>query len=418
METAKRPRVVIVGGGFGGIEVALQLKGFNKYCEVLLISDKTYFEYYPGLYKVVTGMLPTEVSIPLWMIFDKTPIRVEHDKITLFDTEQKTVTGESGTVYHYDYLVIAMGSQTNYFGIEGLPEHSFGFKSVHEALRLKKHFYHLFIEGNGIKDDLISLLHILIVGAGPSGVELAGDLKIYLKELAQKHHVDTSLITIDLIEAAPRILPMLPPEVSAKAEWRLRKLGINIFTNRALLKEDIETVHLKDMQLKTETVVWTAGTKIHDYFRSIPGAEENEKKRIIVNEYLSLPLHPQVFIIGDGAATPFTGLAQTAMHNGKYVGKAIRSLLQGKKPAIYKPHKGAYVIPIGHRWALFVWRKLQIYGLVPWLLRSLIDLRYYAHILSPGRVWYMLREGKKYHGLAGGCEQEKINNSAPVQTYE
>ncbi|HSE56733.1 MAG TPA: NAD(P)/FAD-dependent oxidoreductase [Candidatus Paceibacterota bacterium] len=407
MNTGSKPRILIVGGGFGGIETALGLKDVADQYQVTLLSDKTYFEYYPALYKVVTGALPTEVSIPLWMIFDQTAITVEHDRAVTFIPEEKRVIGESGSHYEYDYLVLAIGSQTNYFSIPGLAEHSLSFKSVHEALRLKNHFYRLFTQGNGVKEELVSLLHIVIVGAGPSGVELAGDLKEYLQTLAEKHHVDPSLVTIDLIESNPRVLPSLPESVSRMAEARLRKLGINIFTNRTLMQKDIEEVHLRDMQMKTETVIWTAGTKINEQFAKIPALAFSARKRVVVDEYLRVPELSNFFIVGDGAETPYSGLAQTAIHNGKYVAQAIKKVITGKTLTPYNPHKGAYIIPIGSRWAILAMNRFRAYGFLPWVLRTLVDVRYYAHILPFRRLWYVLREGKKYGGIAGGCKNEE-----------
>lgn len=407
MEEKKKQRIIIVGGGFGGIETALGLKHLGKQAEILLISDKTYFEYYPALYKVVTGTMPTEVAVPLDLIFDKTAIRIEQDKITKFLPDEKKIIGESGTTYDYDHLVLAIGSQTNYFNIPGLGELSLGFKSVHEALRLKNHFYDLFVQGKGFKDELVALLHIVIVGAGPSGVELAGDLKVYLQELALKYNVDPSLVTIDLIESNPRVLPVLPEKVSKQAEARLRKLGINIFTNRTLMEKDITDVHLRDMQMKTQTVIWTAGTKINELFASIPGAEFSIKKRVLVDEFLRMKGRNDFYIIGDGADTPFSGLAQTAIHNARYLAKALSRVVNGKKPKPYKPHKGGYIIPIGSRWAILVVKWFRMYGIIPWLIRTVVDLRYYAHILSWSRVWYILREGKKYEGIGGGCSNQK-----------
>ncbi len=411
MEAKKSPRILIVGGGFGGVEVALRLRSIaGKAAEVTLVSDKTYFEYFPALYKVVTGAIPTEVSIPLWMIFDKTKITVVHDRIIGFKPETNLALGAEGSQYHYDYVVIALGSQTNYFGLDGLDKLSFGFKSVNEALELKQHLCTLFENCENLShDELVARFHVVIVGGGPSGVELAGDLKDHLQAMAIENKVDPSLITIDLVESNGRLLPMLSEKISVKAEHRLRNLGINIYTHRTLVREDIEQVFMKDMQMKSSTVIWTAGTKINNLFYSIPGAHEGEKKRVAVNSYLQLPEKDNVFIIGDGAATPFSGLAQTAIHNGAYVAQVIKKLLQGKKPESYKPHKGAYVIPIGKNWAIFTWDGLRMYGRFPWFLRSLVDLRYYAHLLSLHRLWYVIREGRKYRSFSGGCHEAHLH---------
>lgn len=400
----KVPHIVVVGGGFGGIEVIKRLKGVSA--KVTLVTKSSTFEYYPALYKLVTGALPIEVSVPLQTILPQTEII--YGTYTGVDQLRQVimVTTPDGTSTDiaYDYLVLALGSETNFFNIKGLPELSYSFKSVDAALRLKQHFCDLFGRTKDLpKETIVSMLHVLIVGGGPSGVELAGDLRSYLTRVALEFGVDPSFVTIDLIESNNRVLPTLPPKVSARAEARLRKMGVNIFVNRTLAQQEVEEVILKDMSVNSHTVIWTAGTRINSAFSTIPGATLDERKRIVVSPTLSLPNDNHVFVIGDGAATPYSGLAQTAIDHGIFVADTIQRLIHGKTPRSYKPKRPAFVVPIGNNWALFNRGNFMMTGFIPWVLRSAVDFRYFTHIVPLSHVFAVFQQGKKYRKIKGGC---------------
>jgi NADH:ubiquinone reductase (H+-translocating) len=399
--------VVIVGGGFAGVEITRRLLKHDAPVTITLISKNDTFEYYPGLYKLVTGAIPMEVSIPLRTLFPKKVTIVQGVYKTL-DQKSKQVVLEDGHTITYDYVVLAMGSETNYFNIPGLPERSFSFKSVSEALRLKQHLCKLFTNAKEVsKEDMVARLHTVIVGGGPSGVELAGNLKAYLAEAAKEYSVDPSYITIDLIEAAPRILPALSEKVSGIAEKRLRQMGVNIFVNRALQSEDIEQITLKDMQMKTGTVIWTAGTRVNPAFGTTPGATLDEKKRVAISPLLTLSTTHEIFIAGDGAGTTYSGLAQTAMHDGKYIAYAIDALSRGRIVKAYRPKKPSFVIPIGTGWAMYIHNNTILTGVIPWILRSIIDFKYFTSTMSLGYACKVLEKGKRYRKSHTSCGLEE-----------
>lgn len=403
-DSKKLPHIVVVGGGFAGIEVLKSLKGVDA--QVTLVTKAQTFEYYPALYKLVTGALPIEVSVPIKTIVPMS--EVVYGTYTGVDQLRQvimvTVPDGTSTEIAYDYLVLALGSETNFFNIKGLPELSYSFKSVDAALRLKQHFCDLFSRTKDLpKETVVSMLHVLIVGGGPSGVELAGDLRSYLTRVARDFGVDPSLVTIDLIESNNRVLPTLPPKVSALAEARLRKMGVNIFVNRTLAAQEVEEVILKDMSVNSQTVIWTAGTRINSAFGTIPGATLDERKRIVVSSTLSLPNDNHVFVIGDGAATPYSGLAQTAIDHGVFVGDTIQRLIYGKQPRTYKPKRPSFVVPVGTNWALFNRGNFVMTGFIPWILRSAIDFRYFTHIVPLSHVFAVFQKGKKYRKVKGGC---------------
>src|SRR3989344_5938636 len=168
-------KILIIGGGFGGVRTALDLdKRKIPNASIALVSDRPHFEYHPALYRVVTGRSPLEVCIPLRDVFEGKEVAVAQDRIVGIDLAGKTVEGFSGTYYKYDFLVLALGSETEYFDIPGLPELSFGFKSINEALRLKRHLQELF-EGMAKEDhgDKVKSASFIVIGGGASGVELA-----------------------------------------------------------------------------------------------------------------------------------------------------------------------------------------------------------------------------------------------------
>lgn len=402
VQSAKiRKTIAIVGGGFGGVRAALDLaRRAGTQHDIVLLSDKPHFEYTPTLYKVVTGGSALEVCIPLATIFRDLPVRLVEARVTDIDLSQRTIKCESGYTTTYDYLVLALGSETAYFNIPGLSDLSFSFKSTYEALQLKKHLEGVFASAAQTKtaDDKVSLGHIVIVGAGASGTELAGEMAEYARCLAKKYSVDPGLVTIDLFEGAPRVLPLLPPEVSERVKQRLHELGINVFLNRVLMKEEVDGVFLKDMQLKTKTVIWTAGVKPNALVAKIAGLSLDKRGKVVVNEFLQPPGFTNVFIVGDIAATEFSGMAQTAMAAGAYVARAILSP-RTIKP--FKPKKPAYSIPVGPSWAATIFGPLTLYGYAGWILRRAADLRYFTTILSPWQALTAFRNGKK---LACDCK--------------
>ncbi len=407
----KIPNIVIVGGGFAGIATIKKLKKLDVKANITLVSKSDIFEYYPALYKLVTGALPIEVSVPIDVIFKNQNIEFKKETFINLDEEKQIIITKNSTdkesIFSYDYLVLALGSETNFFNIKGLPELSYSFKSVDAAIKLKKHFCDLFKDSKDLtKEQLVSMLHVVIVGGGPSGVELAGDLKHYLIDLAKHHKTDPSFITIDLIEASNRILPTLPEKVSIIAEARLRKMGVNIFTNRALASQEIEEVFLKDMKMSSHTVIWTAGTRINDTFNKIPGIILDDHKRVMVSDFLSLSKDNNVFIAGDGAATKYSGLAQTAIDHGNYIATNISKLEKGEKTNIYNPKTPSFVIPIGNYWAIFNHNNFVMSGFLPWILRSLIDMKYFIQIVPIKYVLTVFQKGKKYRKVYGGCEVE------------
>ena len=395
--TMQKKRILIVGGGFGGVKAALSLAEERlPDTKVVLVSDKPHFEYTPALYRVVTGSSPLEVCIPLREIFEGTNVEVVEDTIIEANPVEQVLLGSSGSRYAYDFCVLALGSETNYFGIPGLEKLSYGFKSITETLHLKRHLHEMFEAcAKGTKEEKVCSAHIIVIGGGATGVELAGVLTAYAKRTSKMHGLDPSLVTVDLIEASPRLLPNMPEAVSNRVKERLHALGVNIFLNRTLIKNEVEEVFMKDMQLKTKTVVWAAGVKPSSFYAKVKGLVLDKRGRAEVSEQLEAKGVKNLFVIGDAASLPFSGMAQTASWDAEYAAKCIAARVRGEEmPKPYVQRAPYHAVPVGPKWAVVLLGKFAIYGRVGWWMRRAADLRYFFSILPIGKALHVFRDGK------------------------
>jgi NADH:ubiquinone reductase (H+-translocating) len=378
-----RKRVLIVGGGFGGVKAA-QILSKDKRFHVRLVDPKSFMEYHAATYRMTTGRSAMEVCIPYRDLLKYTETELIRDAITAIDPVKKEATGQSGSVYGYDYLIFGVGCESSYFGIEGVEQNAFSINSVDDALVLRSHIHDLFDKVKVAKpDEKAALLHIAVIGGGASGVELAGELAWYTRMLSRQHAIDASLVSIDLIEAMPRLLPLLPEKLSAYALQRLRTLGVNVYLNRSVVKETIDTLFLKDMQMTTKTVVWTAGLKGNRLAASIPGLALDKRGRIVVDGFLRPAGTDGMYVIGDVASTKYSGMAQTALADAAYAASAILAEADSRKVPPYTQPAPAYAVPVGPGAAVVLWHGLQFTGSVGWFLRRAADMRAFLSMLKP-----------------------------------
>lgn len=372
--------ITIVGGGFGGIKAALELSK-DKRNKVTLISDRSDFQYYPALYSSATGHSHLESWVPLGTIFADDDVQVHIDTIESIDKKAKTLKGKSGTVYHYETCILALGTVTTYFGIKGLDTYAYGIKSEAEIKRLKQHLYTDIAENQTLDK------HYVIVGGGPTGVELAAALGSYITRLCKRYGVKDSSVSIELIEAAPRILPRMSEKSSRKVQRRLEKLGVNVMTDKKVEEASANDLIVSGESIESRTVIWTSGVMNNPFFKE-NNFELAQNGRVTVDEYMKTD--DSVYVIGDNAATPFTGLAQTALHDALYVAESIKRINKGKPPKKYKAIMPPVVVPVGKRWAVFEWRGLKMYGWLAAILRRAADFIGYSDMLPLGQalgVW-------------------------------
>jgi NADH dehydrogenase len=365
MATQQKHKVLILGAGFGGIKTALELSR-SPNLEITILSDRDSFRYYPTLYTAAVGKSSTGSTIPLSEIFEDKNVRINKTQAKTVNREKQTVKDTAGKIYKYDILVIALGVVTNFFGIKGLEEYSYGIKSLEEAQELRNHLHKQLI------DDKKPDLNYVVIGGGPTGVELAGALPAYIHHIMKKHGLRERKVHIDLVEAAPRLLPRLPKPTSHAVQKNLRKLGVKLYLNEAVKAETADSLMLNDHPLESHTVVWTAGVTNHPFLKE-NDFELNEHGKAAVNEYLRA--ESNIYVIGDNADTPYSGMAQTALYDGIFVAENIKRSLEGKKLHTYVPSKPIYVITAGPRWAAVLWGNLHLYGWAGWVLRETADLK-------------------------------------------
>ncbi len=366
-------RIVIVGGGFAGVKAARQLANRSG-LSVTLVSNKDYFCYYPTLYHSATGHPGSESSIPLAEIFKGTNVNLIIDTVTELHSRSKTVVTQSAQKIAFDELILALGVVTSYFGIAGLEEYSYGVKSIDQLLELKNHFHQLMV------DEHQPDTSYLVVGAGPTGVELSAAMGAYLKQVARHYKLRKTRINICLIEAAPRVLPRSSERASKLVTRRLRQLGVKVMTNQKVEGSTAESLTVSGQKIPSQTVIWTAGVTNHPFFKDHPNDFSlNERGKVVVDKHLLAA--PHIYVIGDNAATPFSGLAQIAVHDGSFVADHILRLAAGQQPVEYHSQAPTTVVPVGHNWAIVEMGKISFGGLAGHLLRRAADLVGYWDIL-------------------------------------
>ncbi len=369
--------ITIVGGGFGGVKAALELAKDSTNA-ITLISDKPDFQYYPALYGTATGHSHAQSWVPLGQIFaGKDNIRVVLDEIVNIDPHKHVLTSIEGVKYSYETVILALGTVTTYFGIEGLDTYAYGIKSATEIKKLKHHLYSQLSERGSVDKNYV------IVGAGPTGVELAAALGSYLERLCKHYGVSHKSFNISLVEAAPRVLPKMSEVTSARVKKRLEKMGVNVQIGQAVQSATADKLIVNGKPIKSQTVIWTSGVANHPFYK------ENGQHftlapngRVVVD--IRMLAAKDVYVIGDNAATQYTGLAQTALHDAIFVAGNIGRMKKKQPLKEYKAVMPPVVVPVGENWAVFEWRKIRLSGWLASIIRRMADLVGYSDILPIG----------------------------------
>lgn len=376
--------LTIVGGGFGGVKTALEVSK-DPNAKITLITEMPHFQYYPALYSAATGHSHLEAWVPLSQLFENSPnVEIIIDSIATIDPQRHLLISASGKRYTYHTVVLALGSVTTYFGIEGLDQYSYGIKSVAEVNAFKRHLYEEMGQNHQVDK------HYVVVGGGPTGVELAAALVTYLERLRKQFKISESRrIHIDLIEAAPRILPRMSEKASKIVHKHLEDLGVKVQVGKAVQSQNADSLIVSGKPISSHTVIWTSGVANNPFYKA------NEKHfkfapngKIVVDKYMRAAAG--VYVIGDNAATPNAGLAQTALHDAIYIAKNIQRHANGQQPKPYKAVKPPVVIPVGENWAILEWRNIRIYGWLGSLIRRAADFIGYHDYLPLGQalgVW-------------------------------
>lgn len=375
-------KIVILGGGFGGVYTLKYLHRFfhnKKEVKLILVNKKNYFLFTPLLHEFATGGVSLENLVePVREIIKCCDYEFIHGEVEKIDLEKKIVYLRKKEI-KYDYLVIALGSKTNFYNIPGAKENSFTLKSLDDAIKLRNHFIHMFeLAAN---NDNEGNLTFVIVGGGATGVELAGEMsdyfyktfsKIYSKEVISK-------VKIILIERGDELISQFSPKLRQKALERLKKQNINVLLSKGVVEVGEDFLKLDDGEIiKTKTVIWTAGIE-PNLPEIIGNVERDNKGRLIVNEYLQVKNYENVFAIGDVCCfvqneKPLPQLAQVAVRQAEITGKNIFNLIKNKplEKFIYK-HQGD-LISLGRFFAIGEIKGFAFSGFFAWILWRVVYL--------------------------------------------
>ncbi len=369
--------IVIAGGGFAGIKLARKLRK-QKDIRITLINDFEYFRYSPALYRAATGFKIGIARLPIeWMLIDCNNVSVVIGRIIDLDKNKKQIKLEDGQKIDYDKVVFALGAVNNYFGIKGLNEYSYGVKTVQEAIELKAHIHNSLTQKAKAADE-----NYVIIGAGPTGVELAGALGAYLIDVVKKHKLKHHLVKIYLVEAESRILPQMSEKASRKVNRRLTKLGVEILVNTTVKSETLSELNTSVGMIKSKNVIWAAGTQNNPFFKEHPEVFTlNKRGYVTVNQHLQV--EPNIYVCGDNAATTYSGLAETAVRHANFIAKDIVARIHHTtRPKQYEK-ASMQVVPVGSRWSVFQYKSLVISGRLISLMRRFADIFGYTDVLGP-----------------------------------
>ncbi|PJE58048.1 MAG: hypothetical protein COU81_02765 [Candidatus Portnoybacteria bacterium CG10_big_fil_rev_8_21_14_0_10_36_7] len=399
-----KQKIVILGGGFGGVRCAKDLaRLFGKQVSITLIDKNDYQLFYPALYEASTTLksdgealkVKKVITFPYDKIFAGSSVEILKAKIISVDTSLKQIFTDS-KVLNYDYLVVSTGAETEYFNTPGAKENSMPLKTLENAIALRNKIAWLVesASASGCEE-----LRFVIVGGGFVAVEFVGELKNYLDKLAHLHKLLKNKIVIEVIEGNDSLLAGLSPKVAEKVQARLCRLGIKFKFGKRITEVLSSGVVLDGGEkIKANLVIWAAGVKgCSVNYAVVPLV--NKRGRVEVDEYLRMKDNENVFVLGDVCSfgASFTGhalpqLAQIAIDEGKQVAKNIQALMTNERMIAYKPSTYGFMVPVSGKYAIFCSAKGEIIvsGFIGWVLRRLADLRYIVNVLSFGsalKIW-------------------------------
>jgi NADH dehydrogenase len=366
-----RAQVVIIGAGFAGLNAGKSLK--NVDVDVTIIDRRNFHLFQPLLYQVASAALnPSDIAYPIRSVFRRqTNVRrIVMGNVVGIDLERRRVKLDEGANVQFDYLVVATGATHSYFGNDQWSEFAPGLKTIEDALYIRRQILSAFEEAERHPERARELLTFVVVGAGPTGVEMAGamaEIAVHAMENEFKH-IDPKSSRVVLIEGAPHVLPVYPESLSIKAKRQLETLGVEVVTGSLVESIDGKGVTLGDgTRIDSETVLWAAGVKASP-LGELLGAPLDKAGRVAVESDLSIPGSRNVFVVGDLATVPeVPGVAPAAMQMGRHVARLIRSDLRGKarQPFVYRD-KGS-LATIGRARGVADFGAVRFSGFLAWV---------------------------------------------------
>jgi NADH dehydrogenase FAD-containing subunit len=386
-----QPRIIIVGAGFGGLAAAKALK--TTPAEILLIDRTNHHLFQPLLYQVATSVLtPSQIATPIRSVLrNQKNTTVIMGEVTGVDKDQKCVivsdADRQNVPIAYDYLILATGASHSYFGHNEFAEYAPGLKSLADAEAARNKILQAFETAEAEEDAARhrDLLTFILVGAGPTGVEMAGALAIFVRNTLKSdfRRIDPASARIVLVDMAPRVLGPFSESLSKAAKQRLEKLGVELRLGHSVDQIDGEGVVIAGERIASKTVIWTAGVAPSPAGKWL-NVETDRAGRVRIQKDLTVPEHPEIFVVGDTASLdqngkPLPGVAQVAIQQGRYAGKLIHSRVVGNPtPGPFGYFDKGSMAVVGKGFAVLQSGKVQISGLGAWFTWAAVHLQFLA----------------------------------------
>ena len=373
-----KPKVVILGGGFGGLAAA---RALYKSAEVTVVDRHNFQTFLPLLYQVSTaGLAADHVAYPIRGALRKTDIKFRMGSPISVDHKNKEVKLDSSEVLQFDHLIVALGSVSADFGIPGVNEYALGMKTVHEALTIRAEIMRRFEDLCRFEDE--TKLSISVIGGGPTGVEMAGAIAELIRGPLKSDQANAAAhIQVSLIEAGPRLLPPFAPSLSERTKKDLEKLGVKVMLNTAVKAIEHRKIILKDnTQINSEITIWAAGVKGSDAMGQLNLPTNGN--RVAVEPTMQVKNYPSIWALGDIAGAlgkdgrPLPMVAPVAIQQGKFIAKQIARVIANKPLAVFKYLDKGSMATIGRNKAVVQVRGLKISGPIAWLIWLWLHLFY------------------------------------------
>ncbi len=378
-KSSSLPRVVIIGGGFGGLHAARELDGAPV--QVTLVDRWNYHLFQPLLYQVaMAGLSPADIAYPIRTVLrSQENTRIVHAEVKGADVNARTLTLHDGTTIPYDYLIIASGARTNFFGKEDTwAHHALGLKSIEDALEVRRRVLLAFETAEREQDPKKrqALLTFVVIGGGPTGVEIAGALSDLARTVLARDFrvIDPKSARVILVEMVDRLLAGgFDESLSQSAKRQLEELGVEVRLGTAVKDINEQGVQVGDEFIESGVVLWTAGVMARRLTRKF-GVETDKGGRIVVGNDCSVPGHPELFAIGDcarfvpeGTTQPLPGVAQVAIQQGKHAARMIVATLESKPRETFSYYDKGMMATIGRSRAIAQAGKVKLSGFMAWM---------------------------------------------------
>ncbi|MDR3248527.1 MAG: NAD(P)/FAD-dependent oxidoreductase, partial [Treponema sp.] len=405
--------ILIIGGGYGGVEAARKLAKryrHNRNITITLIDKHPFHTLMTELHEVAGHRTePDSVRVSYAKIFGASKVKVQLDTITGIDFENNTASSATRT-YRYDYLVLGAGAEPNFFGIPGVKENSFTLWSFDDAMKLRYHLDDIFEKAVAEQDrsKRQKMLTFVVAGAGFTGIEMAGELIEWRDVMCAKWLVPRTDVRIAVVEALPSILPILEEDLRDKVEYYMKNHGAELLTNTAIVGADPGVVKLKDgSSLETSTFIWTAGVDGNSFadglglsngpFGKTPAeGKRNRRGRLMISDEIRSVDYPNVFPVGDNIwfienEKPLPQIVETAVQTGQTAAYNIIAAIEGREPVKFKSNYHGFMVSVGGKFGVSNAMGIKLSGLFAMAMKHIVNLHYLIGVAGINQCWEYLK---------------------------